>query len=93
MTGSPVETILPVSTATDLDGGGRAMERTLTTNVEEGRGAEERRRVNRWRIDQLVRLGVSSVLAETFADVVDWHQIARLVERGCPPDLALEIAS
>ncbi len=69
------------------------MEQTLTTNVEGSRRAEERLRVNRWRIDQLVRLGVSNALAETFADAVDWHQVARLVERGCPPDLALEIAS
>jgi hypothetical protein len=28
----------------------------------------------------------------TFADLVDWHAIAELVERGCPPRLALEIA-
>ncbi len=69
------------------------MEQTLTANVEGSRRAEERLRVNRWRIDQLVRLGVSHALAETFADAVDWHQVARLVELGCPPDLALEIAS
>jgi len=31
-------------------------------------------------------------VAEKFAGVVDWHEIARLVERGCPPRLALEIA-
>ena len=25
------------------------------------------------------------------ADHVDWHQVARLVQRGCPPRLALDI--
>jgi hypothetical protein len=24
--------------------------------------------------------------------LVDWHEVARLVEKGCPPELALEIA-
>ena len=26
-----------------------------------------------------------------YADRIDWHQIARLVQRGCPPGLALRI--
>ena len=26
-------------------------------------------------------------------DHLDWHQIARLVQRGCPPQLALRIVS
>jgi hypothetical protein len=26
-----------------------------------------------------------------FADLVDWHAIAELVERGCSPQLALDI--
>jgi hypothetical protein len=26
-----------------------------------------------------------------FADLVDWHAIADLVARGCPPTLALKI--
>jgi len=30
-------------------------------------------------------------LAERFADLVDWHALAELVERGCPAELALEI--
>ena len=30
-------------------------------------------------------------LAETFAGLIDWHEIAALVARGCPPNLALEI--
>lgn len=49
--------------------------------------------IQAWRVEQLHRLGVSPVLAETFAGLVDWHEVAALVARGCPPDLALEIAS
>ncbi len=48
--------------------------------------------VHAWRAEQLRRLGFPRSLAETFAGLVDWHDIAALVARGCPPDLALEIA-
>jgi hypothetical protein len=47
--------------------------------------------VHKWRTEQLRRLGLSGILAETFADLVDWHALATLVERGCSPQLALEI--
>jgi hypothetical protein len=47
--------------------------------------------VNAWRAEQLRRLGLSPMFAEVFAGLVDWHQIAKLVERGCSPQLALEI--
>lgn len=47
--------------------------------------------IHAWRAEQLRELGFSRVLAETFASLVDWHEIAALVARGCPPDLALEI--
>jgi hypothetical protein len=49
-------------------------------------------RVYAWRIEQLGRLGLSSVIADAVANVVDWHEVARLVDRGCPPELAVEIA-
>ena len=45
-----------------------------------------------WRAEQLRRLGLSRPLAQTFAGLVDWHEIAALVARGCPPELAIEIA-
>jgi hypothetical protein len=44
-----------------------------------------------WRTEQLLRLGLPRVLAEAFAERVDWHAVAALVERGCTPELALEI--
>ena len=47
--------------------------------------------VHTWRVAQLTRLGIPRSLAEAYADHLDWHQIARLVQRGCPPCLALRI--
>jgi hypothetical protein len=47
--------------------------------------------VHNWRVTRLTRLGIPRSLAETYADRIDWHQVARLVRRGCPPRLALRI--
>ena len=47
--------------------------------------------VHEWRVRQLTRLGIPGLLAEGAASGVDWHEIARLVQRGCPPLLALRI--
>jgi hypothetical protein len=52
----------------------------------------EERSVHDWRVSQLTRLGIRGPLAEVYADRIDCHQIARLVQRGCPPPLALRIA-
>ncbi len=49
------------------------------------------RLVREWRVEQLTRLGVPWPLAQAAADYVDWHQVAQLVHRGCPPRLALQI--
>ena len=49
-------------------------------------------RVRAWRAEQLGKLGLSAVIADAAADLVDWHEVAPLVARGCPPALALEIA-
>ena len=47
--------------------------------------------VHEWRSEQLHRLGLTWLSAETFADRVDWHALAHLIDRGCPVELALEI--
>jgi hypothetical protein len=52
---------------------------------------DEKLLVQAWRAEQLRRLGFSDVFADAFADFVDWHELAALVARGCPPMLALEI--
>ena len=44
-----------------------------------------------WRGEQLSGLGLSNLVASAVAPFVDWHEIARLVERGCSAELALEI--
>jgi hypothetical protein len=49
-------------------------------------------RVYAWRVEQLGNLGISPVIADAVASFVDWHEVAFLVEHGCPPGLALEIA-
>jgi hypothetical protein len=49
-------------------------------------------RVHAWRVEQLAKLGLSSIIADAVATLVDWHEVARLIEKGCPPELALEIA-
>ena len=68
---------------------GRAGEPIMTTH----KGLdEEELLVHNWRVDRLTRLGVPWSLAEVYADRLDWHQVARLVQRGCPPRLALRIA-
>jgi hypothetical protein len=71
------------------------MEPITTTELDvehdlDQRNAEELL-VHEWRAEQLQRLGVPRVLAEAFASFVDWHELAALVGRGCPPVLALEI--
>jgi hypothetical protein len=52
----------------------------------------EEGRVYAWRVEQLANLGLSTTIADAVATIVDWHDVARLVQRGCPPELALEIA-
>ena len=53
----------------------------------------EQQLVHDWRASQLTRLGIPASLAEIYADRTDWHQIAGLIQRGCPTRLALRIAS
>jgi hypothetical protein len=47
--------------------------------------------VHEWRVTRLTRLGIPWSLAQAAPGRVDWHQIASLVRRGCPPWLALHI--
>jgi hypothetical protein len=47
--------------------------------------------VHAWRVRQLTRLGLAWPVAEAVADRVDWHDVAKLVQRGCPAALAVTI--
>jgi hypothetical protein len=53
--------------------------------------AIEKDPVREWRVARLARLGVPWPVADAAAGQVDWHQMAALVQRGCPPWLALRI--
>jgi hypothetical protein len=52
---------------------------------------DEEALVHEWRVEQLVKLGISKIVAQAAASLVDWHELARLIDRGCSPALALEI--
>ena len=69
----------------------REMESIVTPTDGLDRGDREALAVRAWRTEQLRRLGLPYILAETFADLVDWHAVADLVERGCSLSLALDI--
>ena len=49
--------------------------------------------VIRWRFGELLRAGydVGDALILAGHEEVDLHEATRLVERGCPPELALQI--
>jgi hypothetical protein len=47
--------------------------------------------VHAWRVSQLIRLGLAWPVAEAVADKIDWHEVAKLVRRGCPASLAVTI--
>jgi hypothetical protein len=57
----------------------------------------EDERVVAWRLERFVELGVESPMAEMLAaDLnlntrVDWHEVANLLNHGCPVGLAVEI--
>ena len=55
-------------------------------------GTDEELEVHAWRVSQLTHLGLAWPVAEAVADEVDWHEVAKLVKRGCPPALAVTIA-
>jgi hypothetical protein len=85
----PRRAILKAPGAANLVGG-RTMEPTPTIARHEAINPDEPL-VHDWRVMQLTRLGIPGLLAEGAAGHVDWHDIARLVQRGCPPLLALRI--
>jgi len=63
-----------------------------TTDSELFQPTDEDLAVAGWNTEQLERLGIPEGLAPNFTEVVDWHDVAHLVECGCPPELALEMA-
>jgi hypothetical protein len=64
---------------------------TLDFDLALDQRTDEERLVRAWRAEQLRRLGLPPAFSDAFADFVDWHELAALVGRGCPPLLALDI--
>src|SRR2546430_13103371 len=50
------------------------------------RSTDEELLIHAWRAEQLRHLGFPRTLAETFAGLVDWHEIAALGERARKTD-------
>jgi hypothetical protein len=50
-------------------------------------------RIERWRADELARAGYDRDAAEALAarHDIDLHWAAELLQRGCPPEIALRI--
>jgi hypothetical protein len=65
--------------------------KTVTPTDEDNIRRDEELAIWQWRAHQLQRLGLSRLIALTFAARVDWHEVAELVDHGCSPELALEI--
>ena len=59
---------------------------TPRENINQEAGA-----VHAWRVSRLLRLGLAWPVAEAVADSVDWHDVAKLIQRGCPAALAVAI--
>jgi predicted component of type VI protein secretion system len=57
----------------------------------EAQQRDEEGAVHDWRAERLVQLGISAIVAHAVASFVDWHELERLIDRGCAPELALEI--
>ena len=47
--------------------------------------------LHQWQTEMLMALGVPRYRAIVLAGLVDWHDLAALVEDGCPVDLAVKI--
>jgi hypothetical protein len=62
-----------------------------TAQAQANNVTDEETAVHAWRVSQLTRLGLSASVADTVADNVDWHDLARLVRLGCPASLAVAI--
>ena len=52
---------------------------------------DESAAVHAWRVSRLTMLGLPLDIADSVADQVDWHEVARLIRSGCPAALALQI--
>jgi hypothetical protein len=66
---------------------------TTDTLIAPSRAERERDSVTSWRAERLLEAGYDAEAALVLAldGDVDLHQAVSLLERGCPPDVALQI--
>lgn len=66
---------------------------SIQTPIAPTRADREREEVTAWRIERLQAAGYDAEAAIVIAldRDVDLHRAVSLLERGCPPDLALQI--
>jgi hypothetical protein len=67
------------------------MGRSAAVAVADDHGGSEAGVVHTWRVQRLTELGLTSPAAEAVAESVDWHDVAKLVQHGCPAELAVAI--
>lgn len=66
---------------------------TIKTPIAPSRAEQERESVTSWRIERLLAAGFDAEAAIVLAldREVELHRAVSLLERGCPPDTALQI--
>lgn len=66
---------------------------TLRTPIAPDAALRDREHVTSWRVERLLEAGYDAEAALVLAldRDVDLHLAVALLERGCPPDLALQI--
>jgi hypothetical protein len=74
-----------------LSGGSRWNSRPSPQETKTTFAATRSSQIWQWRAHQLAAARPLAADALTFAARVDWHEVAELVDRGCSPELALEI--
>ena len=62
------------------------------SEAENGVEAEERLQVRRWRFEQFIELGFTESDSATLAEThVDLSAVRRMIENGCPVEIASRI--
>lgn len=66
----------------------------MSTEIAETNRVSERDRMIANRFEQALKIGYDNLVAASLASQMDWdiHELTRLVRKGCPLPLALDVA-